>query len=410
MGITLNVGTSGQNGAIAALNLQTGETKRLIEHASGMGRYAPASTGVTDGYIVYYMQSTGSLMAVPFDVGPLEVKGSPVPVLDDVQSPGNGPHALWSISDSGTLAYVAGSPGSGSARSLVWVDRKGVEEPLPAPPRNYTSANLSPDGQHIALGITGEKTDIWIYDLARSTLHRISEQDGVNPIWTPDGKRLVFAQSPDVIAWAASDGSGAPSILTNEEKAIPLPTSILPDGALAIGRYQSTGELWVLPLNEGSRGAAKPQAFLDSRSRKNGPAFSPDGHWVAYESIESGVREIYVVPYPGPGPKILISTQGGALPRWSHNGRELFYRTENTNNQDVNFMMVVDVETGPPFRAGTPKVLFEEKGYANAYDVSLDGKRFLMVKSPGSSRGPVREVTVVLNWFEELRRRVPAGK
>ena len=123
----------------------------------------------------------------------------------------------------------------------------------------------------------------------------------------------------------------------------------MPDGALAIGRYQSTGELWVLPLNEGSRGAAKPQAFLDSRSRKNGPAFSPDGHWVAYESIESGVREIYVVPYPGPGPKILISTQGGALPRWSHNGLELFYRTENTNNQDVNFMMVVDVETSRHF-------------------------------------------------------------
>jgi Tol biopolymer transport system component len=333
----------------------------------------------------------------------MEVKGSPVPVLDGVQGYSNSPFALMGISDSGTLAYVAGGPGAGLPSPLIWVDRKGVEQPLPAPARAYGSAKLSPDGQRIALMVVGQGLQVWVYDLARGTLHNVTaEGDGGTPIWTTDGKRLIYAPSNGTsLVWAPADGSSAPSVLTSVEKGRMVPTSVSPDGKMVIGYYTS-GELWVLPLPAGSSGNAKPQSFLDSRSQKMDPAFSPDGHWVAYRSDETGNREIYVAPYPGPGGKFLISTEGGILPHWSDDGKELFYRSGNK-------IMAVDVQTSPEFRAGTPKILFEGT-FGNSYDVTSDGKRFLMIKPPAIAQRSADQVTVVLNWFDELRRRVPTTK
>jgi len=396
-------GPAGRGGQLAALNLQTGEKKILIDHAVAVGRYLPTGPGPAAGHIVYYTPLTGSLMAAAFDASRMEVKGSPVPVLDGVQGYGNSPFALLGVSDSGTLAYVAGDQGPRSAYTLVWVDRKGVEQPLPAPPRAYGSPRLSPDGQRIALGISDLEREVWVYDLARGTLQNVTSGGyGYSPIWTPDGKRLIYAASNGTsVVWAPFDGSSPPSILTRAEKGAITPTSVSPDGKL-IGYYPTSGDLWVLPLPEGSSGETKPQAFLDSRVRKVEPAFSADGRWVAYRSDETGNREIWVVPYPGPGGQILISTDGGATPRWSHDGRELFYRNGDR-------MMAVDVQTSPAFRAGTPKVLFKGT-YASAYDVSPDGKRFLMIKPPATAQAPTDQVTVVVNWFEELHRRVPVEK
>jgi hypothetical protein len=153
-----------------------------------------------------------------------------------------------------------------------------------------------------------------------------------------------------------------------------------------------------MPLREGS----KPEPFLVSQSNKVDPSFSPDGHWMAYRSDETGQREIYVTPYPGPGAKFPISTAGGIVARWSRTGRELFYLSGDK-------MMAVDIQTIPTFRAGTPKVLFTGN-YSMYYDVSANGNRFLMVKPPAKQQGGMDQITVVLNWFEELRRRVPAGK
>jgi eukaryotic-like serine/threonine-protein kinase len=190
------------------------------------------------------------------------------------------------------------------------------------------------------------------------------------------------------------------------EKSTLMPSSASPDGKLVAGFYGSNEVLWALRLPEGSSGDAKPESLVDSQPGKRDPHFSPDGRWVAYRSNETGANEVYVAPYPGPGAKIPISTGGGATPRWSQDGRELFYRTQNPNQ-----VLAVDVQTSPSFRAGTPKVLFEEKGsYTGFYDVSPDGKRFLMIKRPGAAQGLNNQVTVVLNWFEELRRRAPPGK
>ena len=398
------IDVAGPTGELVALNLQTGARKILLDHVFAVPRYLPTGPGSSAGYLVYYANSTGALMGVPFDANRVEVKGSPVPVLDGVQGFTTSPFSHLSISDSGTLAYVAGKPGQGSANLLVWVDRKGVEEPLPAPPRPYSFVRLSPDGRRIAFGTADQKSDVWVYDIARGTSLKISsDQNSSNPIWTPDGKRLIYAQSTGTVVWAPADSSGLPSVLMNPGRGFLRPTSVSPDGKLVIGHYTS-GKLWVLPLPAGPSVDAKPQSFLDSESRKQEPAFSPDGHWVAYRSDETGNGEIYVTPHPGPGGKILISTEGGLDPRWSRDGRELFYRTRG-----ISRMMVVDVQTGRSFRAGKPRMLFEEQAYSYTYDVSPDGKRFLMIKSLGSAQGPSDQVTVVLNWFDELRRRAPVG-
>jgi Tol biopolymer transport system component/predicted Ser/Thr protein kinase len=389
-------------GQIAVLNLRTGEKKILVATVIASGRFLPTGPGSSQGHIVY--SSTGSLMAVAFNASRMEVKGSPVPVLDGVQSFSNSPFALMGVSDSGTLAYVTGGSSAGSAFTLVWVDRTGVEQPVPAPPRFYSFVRLSPEGQRIALVISGQGPQLWVYDLARGTLRNLtSEGSGGNATWTPDGKRLIYSPSSGMsIVSTPVDASAPPSILASVENSRATPTSVSPDGKLVIGHYNSNGRLWVMPLSEGSSGNSKLQSFLDSPSRKLEPAFSPDGHWVAYRSDETGRPEIYVAPYPGPGGKFLISTEGGTMPRWSHDGRELFYR----NGDKV---MAVDIQTSPAFRAGTPKVLFQGN-YANSYDVAPDGKRFLMIKLPASAQSPTDHVTVVLNWFEELRRRVPVAK
>jgi serine/threonine protein kinase/WD40 repeat protein len=397
--VLFSIARSG-TGEIAALNLQTREQKTLVENVIAAGRYVPTGPGSSAGHIVYYSR-TGSLMAVAFNASRMEVKGSPIPVLDGVQGFSSSPFPLLGISDSGTLAYVAGGPGA--AVTLVWVGRTGVEQPVPAPPRFYLFVRLSPEGQRIAIVTSGQGPQLWVYDLARGTLRNLtSEGSGGSGIWTPDGKRLIYSPSSGTsVVSAPADASDPPSILASTESGRVTPTSVSPDGKLVIG-YKFDGGLWVMPLTEGASGNAKLQPFLDSRSQKLDPAFSPDGRWVAYRSNETGNREIYVAPYPGPGGKFLISTEGGTTPRWSSDGRELFYR-----NGDK--MMAVDVQTSPAFRAGTPKMLFLGN-YGNSYDVAPDGKRFLMIKPPAGAQAPTDQVTVVLNWFEELRRRAPAEK
>jgi Tol biopolymer transport system component len=221
------------------------------------------------------------------------------------------------------------------------------------------------------------------------------------PVWTADGRRVIFRSSSSVtnlvgaLASIAADGSGQPVTLI-EEGVAPSPTSVSPDGKVVIGVRAATANttgVWVLPL----AGDAKPQPFLDERFRRLDLQFSPDGRWVAYESNEGGRPEIYVVPYPGPGGKSQVSTDGGTQPRWRRNGRELFFRNGAR-------MMAVDVEAGAAFRAGAARQLFEIG--SGDYDVAPDGKRFLMLK-PSALSAEATELHVILNWFDDLRRRVP---
>jgi Tol biopolymer transport system component len=376
------------------------------------------------GYLVDYSPATGSLMAAGFDAKRLEVKGAPVRVLDGVQGT-NGPFGAFAFSDSGTLAYLPGA--AGRADRLALVDRQGSKQVLRFPPRAYRNPRLSPEGERVAVDI-GESTDvtqradIWVLDLARGTERRItSENVNSYPVWAPDGKRVIYlsgrAVNQTALVSAPADGSSPPPVHPVSEPGLRYLSSVSPKGDLVIGRsFGGAGEsgnaFWVLPLREGSPALEKPQPFLDSRFRKADPQFSPDGGWLAYDASDTGSSQIYVTPYPGPGATYTISIDGGVMPRWARSGRELFY-------QNGGKMMVVEVQTNPVFQAKTPRELFTisnaaRRAFSNplgvAYDVSRDGQHFLMVEADAESLAPSDQLHIVVNWFEELRRRVPPAK
>ena len=390
----------------AVLSLETGERKVLLEGGRD-AHYAPT------GHLVYELYGTGTLMAAPFDLGRLEIAGASVPILQGVRQAPNG-WVDYSFSSDGTLVYVPGGTGTGQFR-LVWVDRQGVVEPMGAPPHNYRAPRLSPDGGRVAVTITDTGTDIWVYDIVRQTLTRLTfEGDNQQPQWTPDGKRVTWRSirdgGPGNLFWKLADGTGAVERLTTSEFR-QNPGSWSPDGQFlafyqqpSVGSSPTNRDIWILPL-EGER---KPQSILQTQFNELAPVFSPDGRWLAYVSDESGRNEIYVRPFPKVEEgKWQISTDGGVELRWAANGRELFYRNENGDQ-----MMAVNITTEPTFGAGTPRLLFEGvytrgQGGSAFYDVTPDGQRFVMVQA---QQGAVQaQINVVLNWFEEIKRLVPTN-
>jgi dipeptidyl aminopeptidase/acylaminoacyl peptidase len=381
---------------LVAESLTTGERRDLLQ-AGIFPRYAPS------GHLIYLQEA--NLMAAPFDPQRLSITGAAVPVIEGVLATGG--IAQYSFSSTGSLVYVPGSAQAAGLK-LVWVDRKGTEQPLPAPAHNYVLPKISPDGKRVAVNIEEADSEIWLYDLGRDTLTRLTFEGNANidPVWTPDGKRIAFKGAQNRLFWQPADGSAGAEALTSSELAVNnVPGSWSPDGQVLAFMEINPGtgyDLFTLSLKDD-----KPQPFLRTPSVETAPRFSPDGHFIAYASDESGRVEIYVRPYPGPGGKSQISTGGGSEPVWNPKGGELFYRAENK-------MMVVDVTTQPTFSAGKPKMLFEgpyvptPRSFPD-YDVSPDGQRFLMLKPSQQAQSPA-QINVVLNWFEELKQKVPAGK
>ena len=388
---------------IVVQRLDTGERRVLVQGGT-YAHYLPA------GHLVYLRQ--GTLMVVPFDLTRLEVTGNAVPVLEGIsQNPGSGAPRL-SFSSFGSVAYLPASFGESlDVATLVWVDRKGVIQPLEAPPRPYVFQRLSPDGRRVAVGVTGARTNIWVYGILGESLTRLTfEGTNFMPVWAGGGSRIAFFSrraGPTNLFWKASDGSGVAERLTTTGYT-QLPSSWSPDGKLLAFTEldpDTGGDLWVLPL-EGDR---KPQPFLKTPFFEGGAMFSPDGRWLAYTSNESSRYEVYVQPFPATGAKWQVSSGGGQQPVWARNGRELFYLVNNQRK-----LMAAEISTQPAFSASNPRELFELQrvtgiappGYA-IYDVSPDGQRFLIVQE--SEQQQATPINVVLNWFEELKRRVPTG-
>ena len=391
---------SWENAQVAAQSLATGERRNLVP-AGTQPRYAPS------GHLVY--TQGGNLMAVPFDPERLTLTGAAVSLVEGVvQSPGSG-DAQYGFSATGTLVYVPGGLQE-NLSTLVWVNRNGTEQPLAAPARAYDRPRISPDSRRVAVGIQEQEVQVWLYDPSRGTLTRLTFDGNANqyPVWTPDGKRIAFRsnkEGPAGIFWQMADGSGGLERLSTGEYAHS-PHSFSPDGQLLAFQEinPTTGnDIWVLRLSD-----RKAQPFLRTPFSESAPRFSPNGRWLAYISDESGRFEIYVQPYPGPGGKWQISTEGGTEPVWNPNGRELFYRSGGK-------MMAVDISTQSSFTVGKPHMLFEGQylpttGTSPDYDVSPDGQRFLMLKAKEQVETASKQIVVVQNWFEELKQKVPTGK
>jgi serine/threonine-protein kinase len=383
--------------SIGILTLETGERKILIQGGS-YGRY------LSTGHLVFLR--SGTLLAAPFDLDRLELTGPPVPVIEGVRESVTGVGA-FSCSRSGTCAYAAGGM-VGARRVVALVDRSGAAQSLPLPPRSYSHPRFSPAGDKMSFWIEQAACDVMVYDLARNALARVTDNgDNHFPIWSPDGKRITYISSkrPNPgyeIYWKPADGSGTEEMLTAERLSL---VAISPIAWAPIGQvlaFTHRGDILLLPLD----GDRKPRAFLQSRFNESMPAFSPDGRWLAYVSDESGRAEVYVQPFPGPGGKYPISTAGGTEPVWARSGGELFFR-----NGDQ--MLAVTINAQPGFSASPPKILFAGPFSRTTgrvtYDVSPDGQRFVMFQS-GDEEQTSSQINVVMNWFEELKRRVPAGR
>jgi len=378
---------------IGILLLETGETRTLLEGGTD-ARYVPT------GHLVYLR--SGSLFAVPFDPERLAVTGPPVPVLDGVNSVGPAGFAIYDFSPAGSLVYLPLDPKEHEAE-LVWVDRKGVATTLTEVRRYYAEPRLSPDGQRLAVSAGDPDSGIWILDLARGSWDRLIS-GGINwePVWSSDGARIAFASNrsgPINIFWTPVDRS-APAEQLTKALTWPSPLASSPDGRTLIIDEQpqaTSRDISVLSLT----GDRELRPFLRTPANETAARLSPDGGWLAYQSDESGRFEVYVMAYPGPGGRSQVSIDGGSAPVWSRDGRELFYRGGGN-------LMAVVVETRPRFRAGLPKSLFKLTNLGD-YDVAPDGQRFVVVRTRGEEAAP-RSLAVVLGWFDDLKRRVPAGK
>ncbi len=393
---------------IVVQSLSTGARTVVVQGGSD-ARYLPT------GHLIYAREE--NLFAVAFDAATKAIFGSAVPVVQRLaRAPnpaGTTATANYSVSNTGTLVYVAGGLG---AYRLVWLDREGRESPLAAPARRYAQAKLSPDGSRVAVVIEG---DIWVWDNGRGTLTRLTvdASEEWSPLWTVDGTRIVFATREKGILWTASDGTGESQPLF-ETNGLALPSTWAPDGTLLyyfLDVYYVMDGIGRLSM----AGVPKGETLLDTKFIESRPAVSPDGRWLAYESNASGQFEIYVRPFPNvSGGRWLVSTSGGEEAHWAPDGRALFYRTPSFG-QDQRLMSVTVEAKATEFVAHTPEPLFSLAGIRlggnlRTYDVAPDGERFLFTKnlvgaSSDAEGSASSRVIVVENWVEELKRLVPTN-
>jgi serine/threonine-protein kinase len=403
---------------------QTGVSKLLIDGGAD-ARYVPS------GHLLYARD--GALLAASFDLQRLEVAGAPVGVVSNVMQAAYAPGQLadtgaaqLSVSRSGTLVYIAGGVFPPVEQSVLEVDRAGRGEPLPIAPFAFRTLRLSPDGERLALSTLGRDRGIWLYTFARGTLSKLAAAGrGVAPVWTVDSERITYAagtRGPDNLHWIRADGGGASELLIASEHNL-VPGAWTPDGrelfyyqipSEVASRTPEAPSVWSQDVPRKSA----PKAITGSLGNAGGVDVSPDGRWIAYHSAESGQMQIYVQAYPGPGPRHQVSTDGGGSPIWRADGRELFYARSTTTQPlagepadgDVR-MMAIPVTIHPTFTFGTPKQLFAGRygmnGPARGYDVSADGRRFLMVQSRARAPDVITQMNVVQHWIEELKRLVP---
>jgi hypothetical protein len=369
---------------------------------------------VASGHLVYVRESV--LMAVPFDLTRMKVMGNAVGVVENVMqaaydrfATSDSGAAEFAVSQAGTLLYVPGGVVPDAECELVWVDRTGRAEALSLPAGPFMQPRLSPDGRRLAVATFGRNMDIWVFEIERGTLTRLTtEGRNGTPVWTPDGTRVAYRSGlvgPENLFWRPADGGGVAERLTTS-KHNEIPASWSPDGKALL--YYELGiniPIIRLPLDADQR----PHPLVEGSFNAGHAEVSPDGRWLAYSSNQSGRNEVYVQGYGREGPRHQISIGGGHSPIWRRDGAELFYLRAASPGSTAVSVMAVPVTTQPAF--GTPTKLFEgayQRGLiVRNYDVTPDGQRFVMVREKERVPPRLTEMILVQNWFAELKRLVP---
>ena len=393
---------------IQVLTLADRHRKTLVRGGASP-QYLAGANGA--GQLVYVNNAT--LFAISFDLDTLETRGTAVPVVDDVAHEMQIGAGQFAVSRTGMLIYRRASSGASAMMMVRWVDPSGRKEPLRATPGLYRDPRVSPDGKRIALAVTeGAGQDMWVYDPQRDAMTRLTF-GGINnrPAWSPDGRYVVFASVGHGLFQARADGASQPQVLMQSESLL-YPWSFTPDGKrLAYYESPGGGQVWTVPLeNQGDQlKAGKPEPFLKSNSTDQAPSFSPDGRWLAYQSNESGRDEVCVRAFPPPssglGGKWQISNNGGTAPRWSRSGHELVYQSGD------QIMAASYTVNGDTFVAEKPRMWIAKLG-GTQWDLAPDGKRVAVLTPVESADAPKpeHEVVFLLNFFDELRRRVPTAR
>ncbi len=398
---------------------QSWDESPVVVHELATGRRTTVVNGGADarllptGHLAYVRDDT--LFALPFDEQRMVVTGGAVPMQPDIQVTGSGA-AQVALSTTGAMAVVGSI--SNNLRELVWLARQGQQEPAASTARAlfqpwFPGLVLSPDGTRAAAVVSSEMgNDIWVATFAAKTLTRLTFARATSPVWTPDGSRICFTSSEEVFCQAA-DGSGKPQSLF-KFPGIGLLDALAfsPDGSRLVfsarvaGRDSVSTDIQIATLGQ----PTEVRPLISTAFIEDYPELSPDGRWLAYASNESGRKEVYVRPFPDvERGRWQVSADGGTLPRWAKNGRELVFRRGQNLNQEF---WVSAIQPGSSFVAATPTLVAARApaNVSNAYDVAADGRLLVTVPiggGPGAEESGFR-IVVVQNWFEELKARVPA--
>ena len=414
---TLRTGSGAWDSSSIVVHDLSSNTRTVLVDGGTDGQLLPT------GHLVYVRQAT--VFAIPFDESRLTATGGAVPVQQGVRqapTPASGA-AHWAWSPAGIAAYIPGD-GISTDRALFWLDRKGRLERTAAPINSYnflqSALRLSPDGTRVAVtidseratgrtgvapgGAAGGESDVWIWDMNRNTLTRLSlSGQGKGPVWTPDGMRVCYLNDADVVC-QNTDGSGQAQVVTSVPGVSTLKT-FSPDGTRLLASHDD-GDILMITLGS----PAVAAALFSTRFVESGAAISPDGRWVAYTSNESGRNEVYVRPFPDVhAGRSQVSTEGGNEPRWSRDGRELLFVSGGGPTERIFWVSAVN--KGPVFSASRPTVLLKtDNDTSVAYDVAADGRLLVhLAARTGDAATPAArgQFVVVQNWFDELRARVP---
>ncbi|MBI3447505.1 MAG: serine/threonine-protein kinase [Acidobacteria bacterium] len=378
--------------AIWAYSIASGKSTKILDGSSD-------PRVLSSGQLVYVQ--AGSLLAAPFDAKTLKILGAARTLVEGIAVQANTGAAFFTVSASGTLAYLPGGVVGGKT-DLVWMDAAGHAEEFTQAPIIMRYPRLSPDGQQVlTTGIGSNRSGVWFTSTREAGLKRLASDNGA-PVWSPDGKRYLSdadTRAATRLVWSSPDGGGGQTLVESEKTWVP--TSISPDGRwLAFTEHGAdhNADIWVMPID----GKTTPTPWLKTPALEGGARFSPDGRYITYVSDESGRFEVYVADFPGPGGKRQISLDGGREAIWPSHGAGIFFRSGQ------NFM-AASAKTSPSFEAGSPRVLFRT-GYEGLlsnvdfpnFDATADGSRFMMMRNEElDARAP--NIRVVLNWFADLQ-------